>query len=136
MKINNVAQLDHINFTVNNFEESTQWYKKVFGFELVENGIRKNTRWGILKSGSTMLAIYERPEKALHHDEKYHHIYHFALRLKNKDEWEEVVKKYQLKIEYGEPIKYPHSTSWYIQDPTGHEIEVVIWDNDIIKFNS
>jgi len=31
-------------------------------------------------------------------------------------------------------IQWPHSLAWYINDPTGWEIEVVYWENDTISF--
>ncbi len=31
--------------------------------------------------------------------------------------------------------RYPHSESWYVNDPTGWEIEVALWDNDQVRFD-
>lgn len=132
---NSIAKLDHINFTVNNLQESITWYQKVFHFELVESGrSAKGKRWGILKSGDSMLAITEYPEKKVYEGEEFHQSYHFGLRLDDAKEWQEKIDKYQLKTYYMSPVKYPHSTSWYVKDPTGNEIEVAIWKNNEIRF--
>ena len=132
---NSVAKLDHVNFTVSNLNETAEWYKNIFNFELVEEGVSQTGhKWGILKSGDTMLAITEYPEKTWYFGDKFHQTYHFGLRLKNKNEWEEKIKDYDLETFYSSPITYPHSTSWYVKDPTGNEIEVAIWANNEVMF--
>lgn len=133
---NTVAKLDHINFTVSNFNESVDWYKKIFNFDLVENGVsQEGRRWGILQSGDTMLAITEYPDRKWNFGEDYHQTYHFGLRLLDESEWEQKVREYKLETFYSSPIPYPHSTSWYVKDPTGNEIEVAIWKNNEVKFS-
>ena len=37
-------------------------------------------------------------------------------------------------VECGGAQDWPHSTSWYIRDPTGYQIEVVYWHHDEIRF--
>lgn len=131
------AYLDHINLSVKNFEETVQWYKDVFDFELVEQGTRFGRRWGILKNGDSMICFGEAPKKKELTDEvyeEYHGINHFGLRITDRKAWEDTVKKYSIKTYYASPVNYPHSTSWYILDPTGHEIEVALWDNDEVRF--
>ncbi len=40
-------KLDHINLTVENLKESIEWYRKIFGFELVESGATpQGNKWG------------------------------------------------------------------------------------------
>lgn len=132
---NNTVLLDHVNFTVENFRESVEWYHKIFSFELVEKGISEaGNKWGILKNGDSMLAITEYPDKKWGVSEEYHQTYHIGLRLADKQEWEEKIRQYNLETYYGSPITYPHSRSWYVKDPTGHEIEVAIWNNNKVQF--
>ena len=98
---NSVATLDHVNFTVSNLDESVGWYKKVFNFELVEQGVSQaGDRWGILKSGNTMLAITEYPERILYSGNEYHQIFHFGLKLKCKTEWATKIKEHDLETFY------------------------------------
>lgn len=132
---NTVAKLDHVNFTVAHFEDSVDWYKKIFNFELVEKGGSQDGRkWGILQSGDTMLAITEHPEKKLYLGEEFHQTFHFGLRLVDKEEWQQKISEYHLETFYSSPIEYPHSTSWYVKDPTGNKIEVAVWKNDQVQF--
>ena len=132
---NQIARIDHINFSVDNFHESVCWYKKVFNFELVEEGIRDDgNRWGILRNGDSMLAIGEWPEKSLLKGNEFHQMYHFGIYLENREEWERTMKENSLQTFYSSPIRYPHSTSWYVKDPTGYKIEVSIWKDNTVRF--
>ncbi len=132
--------IDHLNLSVRNFEESAIWYKNVFGFEKVEEGTdEKGKPWGILRNGNFMLCIYEevegmvldynKPEHA-----RFHQIFHFGLRVRDEKEWQQTLNEQKLKVFYGGAVRYPHSQSWYIQDPTGYEIEVSCWDDNEISF--
>ena len=133
------TSIDHLNMTVRNFLESASWYQDIFGFELVESGkMPDGSPWGVLKSGDSMLCLYEENRKpSPDQDEtydQYHRIYHFGLRLHNLTEWENKIKDKNLKLYYGGAVQYPYSKSWYRQDPSGHEIEVVIWNGDLVNF--
>lgn len=85
-----------------------------------------------------MLCIYEDPNlKGPEHLESsgIHYIAHFGLRISNEDEWKKKIKDLSLKVFYSGAVRYPRSTSWYVQDPTGYEIEVALWDNNQISFS-
>jgi len=135
-----VVGLDHLNLTVRSFEESVAWYGRVFRFALVEEGIGEGIRWGILRSeggrGFAMLCVYERPEyrptdgEALR-DLGLHGIRHFGLRVRDEREWRALLERERLEAE---EIRYPRSTSWYIHDPTGYDIEVSCWDRGLLSF--
>lgn len=131
--------MDHVNLTVASFKESVEWYKNIFGFELVEEGLDQGKPWGIVRNGNHMLCIYEEPEgipldfnNPAH--ARFHQIYHFGLRIRDRAEWEKTLAQFKPKVLYGGAMRYPHSTSWYVKDPTGYEIEVSYWDNDELKF--
>lgn len=131
------ASLDHLNLTVRSFEETADWYGKVFGFEIAEQGLYEGRPWGVLRSGDSMLCLYESPDRTSPDDdetERFHKIYHFGLRIHDRDAWEAIVREWKLRIYYGSPMQYPHSTSWYVADPTGHMIEVALWDDDQVQF--
>ncbi len=134
----NVKHLDHLNMTVKDFDETSDWYKRVFGFEVVESGIRSGAKWGILQSGEALLCIYEypdleSPEKAVAH-EGSHTVNHFGLRITDRNRWEKILKQEKVRVEYGGEVRYPNSSSWYVIDPTGYEIEVALWDEDRVRF--
>ncbi len=129
--------LDHLNLTVRNFAESADWYRRVFGFEVVEHGIMDGLPWGVLKSGDAHLCIYEEPDRKFVDrfalgEKGIHAFNHFALRITDRDAWRETVKREGVVVDH--EWQYPHSYSWYLNDPTGYEIEVVSWNDDRPRF--
>jgi catechol-2,3-dioxygenase len=135
--MNKKAALDHLNLTVRNFDETASWYKTVFGFEIVEKGLHGGLPWGVLRNGDSMLCIYESPERTqtdAEETERFHRIYHFGLRINDREQWEKTLRECALPTYFGSPLRYPHSTSWYVTDPTGYMIEVALWDEDRVAF--
>ncbi len=135
-----VRHLDHLNLSVNDFDETVAWYGRVFGFELVEETVTDGVRWGVIRSGDALLCIYEHGDREYFDrfqlaDRKQHGLAHFALRIDDPDGWLEIARRENLTINYDGEITWPHSRSWYINDPTGYEIEVVRWQNDTIAFD-
>ncbi|MEC9283908.1 MAG: VOC family protein [Bdellovibrionota bacterium] len=129
------VRIDHLNFSVNDFQTSLEFYNKVFGFELVESGYgTNNAKWGILKSGDSMLAISEQKERVQYEGKRYHKLNHMAFRLQDEEAFAQKVKDYMLRTSYNSPVQYPFSTSWYVFDPSGNSIEVVFWKNDLVRF--
>lgn len=132
----NVKHLDHLNLTVKDFDETADWYRRVFGFEVVQDEVADGMRWGVLRSGEAMLCIYEHPEfeHGPREDLGQHRLQHLALRITDREAWEEVLRREQLELNWGGETRWPHSTAWYVSDPTGYEIEVALWDNDTVTF--
>jgi len=127
-----VSQLDHLNLTVKDVQQSVDWYYRVFGFELVESGIKNGIRWGIIRAQDALLCMYEYPDwlaTEARNRHKIHGVNHFGLRISEPARWEEKIRENDIQVFYGGAIEYPHSTSWYIADPTGYEIEVAYWPN-------
>jgi catechol 2,3-dioxygenase-like lactoylglutathione lyase family enzyme len=134
-----VKHLDHLNLTVNSFEESAAWYRRVLGFEVVEQGLYNNRPWGVIKAGDAMLCIYEDPGRTHAggdelRERRLHGLNHFALRITDTAAWRETLKRENIPTVHGEEWHWPHSTSWYIQDPTGYQIEVAAWHRDEARF--
>lgn len=133
-------RLDHLNLSVRDLEETVGWYGRVFGFALVEEGTWDGTRWGVLRSGGgrgdALLCVYEHPDYASSDSEergrrRRHGIRHAGFRITDEAFWRNVVAREGLTVE---EIRYPHSHSWYVNDPTGYEIEVVLWQDDRVVF--
>jgi len=127
-----ISNLDHLNLSVKNLEETAKWYQRIFGFEIVEKGLQKGVPWGVIKSGDAMLCIYQHPEYSFMAGDdlerrKTHGLSHFALKVTDLKEWKSVMERENIKVSYGGAIKWKNSTSWYVNDPTGYEIEVVFW---------
>jgi catechol-2,3-dioxygenase len=132
-----IKRLDHLNMTVHNLKASIEWYERIFGFEVVEEGNRNGKSWAIIRSGEAMLCLYEHPERnfeVLFPESDLHGICHFAFRIQDEKRFREVIKEENLPLFFGGENDYPHSTSWYVKDPTGYSIEVVSWDGDEISF--
>ncbi len=136
--MNIVERLDHLNLTVADLDESIAWYRDVFGFGQVEEGeMEDSTRWAIVRSDDSMLCMYEHPELASpgSRDGGHHQVNHFGLRIRDRAAWEAVVEQLGIPVRYGGAVRWPHSTSWYVFDPTGWEIEVAQWDDDRVRFD-
>jgi catechol 2,3-dioxygenase-like lactoylglutathione lyase family enzyme len=125
-------ELDHLNLTVAGLEETIGWYGRVFGFEVVERDVQDGVPWAVLRVADVMLCIYEHPDReqldsAGLESRSIHGLNHFSLRIGDVKEWQAIVDRESLSILYGGIVEWPHSRSWYIKDPTGHEIEVAHW---------
>ncbi len=131
-----VKQLDHLNLSVGNLATSADWYRRVFGFERVEGGVTEGHPWAILRSGEALLCLYEHPERGAPDPEVHGHhgLSHFGLRIEDRAAWEATVEREGLEVDYGGAFRWPHSTAWYVNDPTGHTIEVACWDDDTVRF--
>ncbi len=128
------ASLDHINMSVKDLNQSVEWYNKIFDFKKVEEGVSSDGPWAILKSENSMLCLYQEASSKLNQNEANLRIYHFGLKISDKDLWNKKIIDYKVKILYGGEVRYPHSVSWYLIDPSGYEIEVSYWDQDEICF--
>lgn len=121
------ARIDHVNITVANLDESVAWYSKIFGFKKVEGGRTAfGKKWAIVALNDSMIAMSERKnlKAADQDDESAHKIYHFGLRIDDAEAWRAKINECGLRVYYGGEVEYPHSRSWYVHDPSGHEIEV------------
>jgi lactoylglutathione lyase len=134
-----VQQIDHLNMTVRNLKESVVFYKNLFGFEVVEEGGSEDTYpWAILRSKSAMLCLYEHEHvetsRRFPHPPVVQEVRHFAFRVLDGPGFESLCRESGIELIFGGPVRWPRSTSYYIADPTGHQIEVVAWDDDEIRF--
>jgi catechol 2,3-dioxygenase-like lactoylglutathione lyase family enzyme len=131
-----VRHLDHLNMSVADLAKSEDWYRRVFGFERVEGGTYDGSPWAILRAGDAMLCLYEHPEREAPDPEEHGHhgLSHFGLRITDRAAWEATVAREKVEVGYGGAHRWPHSTAWYVTDPTGYEIEVALWDEDRVRF--
>ncbi len=130
-------KIDHISLSVKDLDESIKWYGEIFGFEKVEEGVAADRKWAIIACKDYMLCMNEYPQKVMTEEKfdiAHQKIYHFGLRINNRKLWEEKIDKLKLHIEYGGAYQYPHSVSWYLIDPTGHEIEISYTEGKALKF--
>jgi catechol 2,3-dioxygenase-like lactoylglutathione lyase family enzyme len=137
-----VKHLDHLNMSVADLAATKEWYGRVFGFSEREGGLCEDgTPWAILQAGDALLCCYEHPERDDAGGEalarrKVHGLNHFGLRITDREAWEATVEREGVRVEYGGAVRWPHSTAWYVTDPTGYEIEVALWDEDRVAFDA
>jgi catechol 2,3-dioxygenase-like lactoylglutathione lyase family enzyme len=132
-----MTRLDHVNITVDNIDKSVEWYGALFGFEKVEYGLTQfGKKWAIIACNDSMIAMseYERRPANQNEEFNFHRTNHFGLRIDDAVEWRQKIKDLKLKVQYGGEIEYPHSRSWYMLDPSGHEIEVSWSNGEPLKF--
>lgn len=111
----NISHADHLNLNVKNLDQTIQFYHKLFGFEVREQGEHNGNPYAIIgKERVFFLCLYERGEVS--------QLGHIGLHVKNFDEVEKVLKELGVKIEI--EYEYPESRSIYINDPNGIEIEL------------
>lgn len=134
--MNLIKHLDHLNMTVRDLAQTQEWYRRVFGFQTVESGIQGEQPWAIIKAGEAMLCLYQRPDLPFldRHERPVQGINHLAFRITDREAWLRVVAQEQLELHYGDHTDYSHSTSWYVTDPTGYEIEIALWKDDRVVF--
>jgi catechol 2,3-dioxygenase-like lactoylglutathione lyase family enzyme len=131
-----VKHLDHLNLTVRDLAETVDFYGRLFGFEVVESGVYEGAPWAILRSGDAMLCCYEHAEFEVVRPRiaSIHGMNHLALRIVDREAWEAVVAVEKPELLYGGVTRWPHSTAWYVADPSGYEIEVALWNDDTVRF--
>jgi catechol 2,3-dioxygenase-like lactoylglutathione lyase family enzyme len=130
-----VKAIDHINMVVNDLDESNGFYKKVFGFEILEDsrkeGLPPNklgTPYSVLGvRGSAYLALHQSLEKGNGQENNVPiRIAHVGFHVDNFDRVITRLKAAAITFLYGEKFfEWAHSRSVYILDPNGHEIELV-----------
>lgn len=130
-----VQHLDHLNLSVRDFDETVEWYRRIFDFELVEEGVQDGVRWGVIRGGEAMLCIYEHPKHATPDLDRTFGVSHFGLRIDDPEAWEALAEREGLELLYGGKLDWPHSLAWYVADPTGYEIEICYWKQGKSKFD-
>jgi len=115
------TSIDHVNMKVKNLEQSVQFYKNLFGFEIKqeENPNKNDVPSKIIGNDSIKFCLYEvsdmTPEGG---------IAHFGFHIANFDEVIAKCGDLGVQILYGGEVDWEKSKSVYIVDPSGYEIEL------------
>lgn len=127
-------RIQHAGIHVNNLEETAQWYRDIFGFELLPpmaadgpfgGGVFPKMRW--LKLGSFYLEVYEVQDAepfSLVDFEFTHGVKHLSFAVQDLDGWLDYIKKrdnVEIVVEnsYGGPNR-----AIYVRDNSGILVEV------------
>lgn len=118
-----VTGVDHINMSVKSLEESKAFYARTFGFEVKESGVRGGTPWAILGlAGRIYLCLYETGEEERPEGER--RINHFGFHVEGFDRVEAELRALGVPLGEDSFVDYGGSRSIYVDDPSGHEIEL------------
>lgn len=115
------TSIDHVNMKVKNLNQSVEFYKNLFGFEIKqeENPNKVDAPSKIIGNDSIKLCMYEIPEMSPEGG-----IVHFGFNISNFDEIIAKCKESGVQVLYGGIVDWDKSKSVYIVDPNGYEIEL------------
>ena len=115
------ASIDHVNMKVKNLEQSIEFYKNLFGFEIKqeENPNKIDAPSKIIGNDTIKLCMYEIPDMSPEGG-----IAHFGFNIVNFDETIAKCNELGVEILYGGIVDWEKSRSVYIVDPSGYEIEL------------
>ena len=116
------TSMDHVNMSVQNLEKSITFYKNLFGFEIrkEDNSLNKlDVPSKIVGNDSIKLCLYEDLQMSPDGG-----ISHFGFHVINFDQIMEKCKELNVEVLYGGPVEFEKSSSVYIKDPSGYDIEL------------
>ena len=70
------------------------------------------------------------------HGGPVHRVNHIGLRITDRRAWLDSIDQHQLQLDYDGAVSWPNSTSWYLKDPNGYQLEVVLWRSEQIHFDT
>jgi len=108
--------IDHINMNVRDLTESTDFYRRLFGFEVRKE--QPEERSQIIGNDHIKLCLYELPDKVARGG-----ISHFGFHVRNFGEIVARCEALGVPMPYG-VVEWEGSRSVYIKDPNGYEIEL------------
>jgi len=123
-----VSAIDHVNLQVTDLDASIDFYRRVFGFRVLEDGrVTAPGGWAIVGlSGAVCLALGVTKDSSPAQGKR---ITHFGLVIEDALATLEQLKKEGVTVVPRGPggseiLPYPRSQSIYMKDPDGHEIEL------------
>ncbi len=112
-----IESINHMGITVSNLENSIQFYKELFDFEVVEN----NSKEAFIKEGDILLSLHEN-ENYKNQDETNNRICFFI----DEDDFDDAVdelKEKEIEIVHG-PENIRDGQSVVFLDPDANQIEL------------
>jgi len=115
------AVIDHVNMKVMNLEKSVDFYKNLFGFKIMkeENPNKIDAPSKIIGNESIKLCLYEDSQMSPEGG-----IAHFGFHIRNFDEIMKKCEELNVEVLYDGPVEFEKSSSIYIKDPSGYDIEL------------
>lgn len=129
-----IKKIDHIQLDVGNLEESIEFYKRVFGFEIKEIGVRQTTRWAIIGNESNIFLCMHEYAPGIGIPNEGLEITHFGLIVDDFYNVLEKLREFNVKLFYENPIEYHSSKSVYFLDPNGYKLEISEYEGGGIEY--
>lgn len=118
-----ISRIDHINMRVTSLARSIIFYRTNFGFQMKEDHRTDEEPWVVIGLPKVAyLCLYEHPDKEK--TDAALTIRHFGFAISEFDGAIETLGANEVTVLYGGPVSWPHSRSIYIEDPSGHVIEL------------
>jgi len=114
-----ISGIDHVNMEVINLEESVKFNNNLFGLELLKEQLDDISK--IIGNEKVKLCLYETPGFQGCEVKGFHH---FGFHIENSEEVVQKCTDMGVEIFYSGPIKWEKSSSIYIKDPNGYDIEI------------
>lgn len=115
----NVTGLDHLNLSVKNLDETVDFYSKLFGFSVLKEQPEQDSK--IIGNDKVKLCLYQSDDLQVSQNSGFNH---FGFHIENFEDIITICKEMNIEIFYGGPIEWEKSSSIYIADPNGYEIEL------------
>ena len=116
------TSMDHVNMNVRDLAKTVEFYKNLFGFEIKKEDNSPNKMdvpSKIIGNDSIKLCLYEDPQVT-----PTGGIAHFGFHVENFDDIMQKCKELGVEVLYDGPVDFEKSSSVYIKDPTGYDIEL------------
>lgn len=107
---------------VKDLAKTVEFYKNLFGFEIRKDDNSPNKMGApskIIGNDSIKLCLYEDPQVT-----PTGGIAHFGFHVENFDDIMQKCKELGVEVLYDGPVDFEKSSSVYIKDPTGYDIEL------------
>jgi catechol 2,3-dioxygenase-like lactoylglutathione lyase family enzyme len=130
-----LIKIDHLNISVKNLEQSASFYENLFGLKTEESGLSMDgiTPYKIIGLNDFHLCMYEKPNLSQADIDKSP-VDHFGIRIDRPEAFLQTCERIGVRFNYGGEIHHKSSSSWYITDPSGYEIEVSYAEKGAIGF--